>query len=259
MGSAKDPTTGPVVRSLRSLLPDTVRGGRFSVDGRAVVGVAVVALLAVALAAGLFWRSRAAVVEVAPPRTVNAPPVPVPAMPTPAPASGVPAGSESARTVVTAPAADGPRRLLVHVAGQVRRPGVVGLPAGARVADALEAAGGATARADLTAVNLARPVVDGEQVLVVARGESAPAAPPAAGAGGSVPGSAGSTGPAAALDLNAATLDQLEALPGVGPVLAQRIIDWRTEHGGFRGVEELQDVSGIGDRKYADLVSLVRV
>jgi competence protein ComEA len=139
----------------------------------------------------------------------------------------------------------------VHVAGAVRRPGVVQLRAGARVADAVAAAGGPARSAELASVNLARPVVDGEQLVVLARGQGpAVAAPPAAG------GAAASTAP---IDLNSATLEQLDTLPGVGPVLAQRILDWRAEHGRFGSTDELREVSGIGEATFADIKPLVRV
>src|SRR5579863_4220845 len=123
--------------------------------------------------------------------------------------------------------------LVVDVAGAVRRPGLYHLAAGTRIADAVAAAGGASAKADVTLVNLAAPLADGEQVLVPARG--------AAGATGS-----GTPSPIAPLDLNTANAEQLDALPGVGPATAQRIIDYRQEHGPFRNVDELEGVPGIG-------------
>jgi competence protein ComEA len=136
-------------------------------------------------------------------------------------------------------------------------PGVVQMPPGSRVAEAVEAAGGAGPDADLTRLNLARPLLDGEQVVVPRPGEPLPdvAAPPpvgAAGAGAALP--AGSP-----LDLNAATLAQLDTLPGIGPVLAQRILDFRAEQGRFTSVAELGEVSGIGDAVLADLEPHVRV
>ncbi len=147
--------------------------------------------------------------------------------------------------------------MTVHVAGRVRTPGVVTLPAGSRVADALDAVGGALKGADLAAVNLARPLTDGEQVLVPKLGHRAAAGPapePAPRAG------TGSAGPAAGpVDLNAATPAQLEELPGVGPVLAERIVEWRTQHGRFSSVEELAEVAGIGETTLAELAPLVRV
>jgi competence protein ComEA len=142
----------------------------------------------------------------------------------------------------------------VHVAGHVRHPGVVELPPGSRVMDAITAAGGVTAGADLDAVNLARKLVDGEQIRVAARGEH-PAAPPAAAPG--VPGQ-GATVPGALVDLNSASAEQLDALPGVGQVTVARIIAYRQAHP-FRTVEELRQVDGIGDRRFAQLKDLVTV
>lgn len=139
------------------------------------------------------------------------------------------------------------KRLLVHVVGEVERPGVVELPAGSRVSDALAAAGGPAPAAELGAVNLARPLVDGEQLLVP-NAESAAAGAASAprlgdgGAGGGVPTGAGA-GPVA---LNAASAESLQQLPGIGPSLAERIIAWRTEHGGFQSVDQLDEVPGIG-------------
>jgi competence protein ComEA len=143
---------------------------------------------------------------------------------------------------------------VVDVAGKVRNPGVVSLPAGARVIDAVKAAGGLRPGTQTGTLNLARRVVDGEQILVGVQATPAPAVPPAAPSG-----PPGATVPGAPLDLNAATVAQLDQLPGVGPVLAQRIVDYRTQHGAFRSVDELRQVSGIGDAKFADVKSLVRV
>ncbi|AKU19054.1 competence protein ComEA [Luteipulveratus mongoliensis] len=153
---------------------------------------------------------------------------------------------------------------MVHVVGQVRRPGVVRLPAGARVQDAVTAAGGATAKADLARVNLARPVVDGEQVIVPRPGEqvappaSVPGAASTGSAGGPVAG-AGSSAPGGPVNLNTADEAGLDGLPGVGPVIAQRIVQWRTENGRFTSVEELSEVSGIGDKLMEQLRPLVSV
>lgn len=155
------------------------------------------------------------------------------------------------------PAAGG--EVVVDVSGKVHRPGVRRLPAGSRVADALRAAGGVRDGTDVTGLNRARVLADGEQVVVgLPPGLTAPGA---TGGGGGSPGAAGAPGlpgPAAPLSLNTATADQLETLPGVGPVLAQRMIDYRTENGGFRSVDELRQVTGIGDRRFADIQPLVR-
>jgi competence protein ComEA len=144
-------------------------------------------------------------------------------------------------------------RVFVHVAGAVRRPGVYTLRAGARVADAVERAGGARASADLSAVNLASKLEDGRQVLVPRR-VGGGAAGAASGGAAAVPGV-----PAQPIDLNTATLEQLDTLDGVGPATAQKIIDYRTEHGGFGSVDELGQVSGIGEKRLAALRDHVRV
>jgi competence protein ComEA len=135
--------------------------------------------------------------------------------------------------------------LVVAVAGRVRRPGLVRLPPGSRVADAIEAAGGALPGTDLSYLNLARKLVDGELVLIGVT-------PPPGVAPAGVPGSG-------LLNLNTATLAELDALPGVGPVLAQRIVDYRTKRGGFRAVNDLRQVDGIGESRYAELSKLVTV
>jgi competence protein ComEA len=157
-------------------------------------------------------------------------------------------------------------RVTVHVAGEVRRPGVYRLPAGARVDDALRSAGGAGERADLAAVNLAAKLEDGRQVLVP---ERAPAGAPATGAaaggsgsagGSGAPGAAGAAGASAPpVNLNTATLEQLDTLDGVGPGIAQRILDYREQKGGFARVEELGEVPGIGAKRLATLTPLVTV
>ena len=140
--------------------------------------------------------------------------------------------------------------VVVHVAGAVRAPGVYRMRAGARVDDAVSRAGGALPRADLTQVNLAAKVEDGRQILVPRRVSVASAAPGAADP---------AAPPGVPLNLNTATLEQLDELPGVGPATAQKIIDYRQEHGGFGSVEELGQVPGIGDVRLASLRDKVRV
>ena len=144
--------------------------------------------------------------------------------------------------------------LVVHVVGQVRVPGLVELPQGARIADAVAAAGGATETADVGALNLARPVQDGEQVLVPAPGEQLP---PEAAAGPAVTGTGTAAG--SLVDLNTADLAALDALPGVGPVLAERILEWRGTNGGFTSVDDLDEVSGVGPAVLESLRPLVTV
>jgi competence protein ComEA len=141
-------------------------------------------------------------------------------------------------------------RLVVHVVGAVRRPGLYRLANGARIADALHRAGGATRRADLSLVNLAAPVSDGTQVVVPKR---APPAPASAGEGGGDPGAA-AAGP---VHLNTATVEQLDELPGVGPVTAQKIIEYREQHGAFSSVDDLDAIPGIGPARLEQLRELV--
>jgi competence protein ComEA len=170
--------------------------------------------------------------------------------------SASPSSPASLATTAPRSTAAGAGIVLVHVVGQVRHPGVVRLPAGARVEQALEAAGGATSKADLVRVNLARPVVDGEQIVVPKPGEAMTGA---AGVVGGPLGSGSTTGAAAPVDLNTAGLAELDTLPGVGPVLAQRILDWRSQNGRFSTVDELGEVSGIGEKVLENLRPLVRV
>jgi competence protein ComEA len=145
-----------------------------------------------------------------------------------------------------------PTRVVVDVVGAVRRPGLYRLAQGARVADAVARAGGSTRKADLSLVNLAALVSDGEQVVVPRRGAAVAAA--GAAAGGSAGGSGVPTGP---VHLNSATVEQLDTLPGVGPVTAQKIVDYRQKHGAFTSVDELDAVSGIGPARLEQLRDLV--
>jgi competence protein ComEA len=139
------------------------------------------------------------------------------------------------------------RKVVVHVVGQVYKPGLYSLPEGSRVDDAIKRAGGPKPKAALALVNLAAPVADGQQVVVPSNREAAQAL-----AGGSMAGGAG--GP---VHLNSATLDQLDELPGIGPVTAQKILDYRSEHGAFGSVEELDAVPGIGPATLDELRDLV--
>ncbi|MCD2441958.1 helix-hairpin-helix domain-containing protein [Agromyces sp. SYSU K20354] len=141
--------------------------------------------------------------------------------------------------------------VLVHVLGAVSRPGLVELEAGARVVDAVAAAGGLTPEADPAGVNLARPVVDGEQLVVPVVGA---VAPPGAVGGGA---SAGAPAGDGLVHLNTADVAELDTLPRIGPALAQRIIDWRDANGPFTSVEQLLDVAGIGDAVFAGLADKV--
>jgi competence protein ComEA len=204
-------------------------GHRFDISRQGAVALVGVAVVALAFSFGIGWRARARPATVAAPVATSSGPA-------------VPASS----MVVTATPAP---LVVVDVAGRVRHPGLIRLRAGSRVADALRAAGGVRPHTDLTSLNLAAPLVDGEQVLVGGPGPTAATAPDGStSASGSSP-----------VDLNTADVSTLDELPGIGPVLAQRIVDYRTTHGRFTAVSQLQDVSGIGPAKYADLHDLVRV
>jgi competence protein ComEA len=164
-------------------------------------------------------------------------------------AAGQASGSTAERSVVrVVPTTPVPTPLLVHVSGAVRSPGLVSLPAGSRVVDAVTAAGGATSAADQSGINLAARVVDGQQIVVAKRG-AAPVTAPAGGGGGGT-----ATAP---VSLSTATAAQLETLPRIGPALAARIIAYRDAHGGFRSVDDLGQVGGIGPKTLAGLRDMV--
>nr|WP_239522659.1 helix-hairpin-helix domain-containing protein [Geodermatophilus sabuli] len=191
-------------------------------------------LIAAVLVAVLTWVDR--------PQVQPAPDAPA-RQSTPAPPGTAPATP----SVGAVPGTSTP--VVVSVVGLVARPGLVTLPGGSRVADAVASAGGLLPEADPASVNLAAVVTDGQQIAV-----GVPGAAPVAG---STPATgAAATGP---VDLNAATAADLDALPGIGPVLAQRIVDHRAQHGRFTTVEQLDDVAGIGPAIYADLAELVAV
>jgi len=246
-------------------VPVAFRGARVTVSVRAVVAFLVVLVVAV-----VFFAVRVARAQQA------AAPQPVPAGEGVVGRASVPsaftssstessggtaspagaAGNASSTGGGTARGSPG-RLLVVDVVGHVARPGVVTVPDGSRVVDVLAAAGGALAGADMQRLNLARLVVDGEQVFVPNPGETAPIligglGGSGAGSGPSPPGAGAGSGSGTAsvplVDLNTATLAALDTLPGVGPVLAQRILDWRAQHGRFTSVDELGEVSGIGDK-----------
>jgi competence protein ComEA len=143
----------------------------------------------------------------------------------------------------------------VHVTGAVRRPGVYRVRSSARLDAAIRRAGGPSGKADLQGVNLAAKVSDGQQVIVPARGP--PAAAGATAAAGSASGPAGAA--AGPISLNNATIEQLDQLEGIGPATAQKILDWRTEHGGFSSVDDLRQISGIGPKRFESLKEKVRM
>ncbi|MET8382103.1 ComEA family DNA-binding protein [Streptosporangium canum] len=207
----------------------------------------LIALIAVMIGGVYAWRSQPEPEPLAPP-----PPVSGPSLLTPASALSPQSGSAQSGSLQSGSAQSGSSRpgtlieVTIHVTGKVRRPGVITLPAGSRITDAVRAAGGVRKGASTGPLNLARKLVDGEQIIVGAAGPAA-AAPPTADPAPIV------------LDLNTATPQQLEQLPGVGEVLARRIVEYRDGHGGFRTVEQLREVSGIGDRKYAEIREKVHV
>lgn len=244
-------------RSLRSSVGDRVGSPVPSLSriGFSPAQVAVVAVLAaIVLAIATWWVLRSQASEQATPAVsvstaASGAPLTTGA-PTPDPAAGSAGVGPAGAVPADQPDATGSTgELVVHVDGQVQRPGVVVLPAGARVADAIEAAGGALPDTELAGVNLARPLVDGEQVLVgIDPPPGSAAAPnPVAGA----PGAPASPAAGGLVSLNSADLAGLDTLPGVGPVTAQSIIDWRTANGGFSSVEELIEVDGIGEATLA--------
>jgi competence protein ComEA len=217
-----------------------VVAGRVALGPPQLTVVAVAVALALAIACWWLVRSRAsAPTPVAP---LSAPATPLASGPV-APPAGSPAGSSAG-----SPGLGG--EVTVDVEGKVRRPGIVVLDGGSRVVDALEAAGGARPRADVSTLNLARVLVDGEQIVV---GVPAPSGLPTTSSSG-LPPAAGSL-----VNLNTATETELEALPEVGPVTAQSILSWRDQHGGFTSVNELLEVDGIGDATLQQLLPYVTV
>jgi competence protein ComEA len=163
-----------------------------------------------------------------------------------APPVGAPASSAS---VTASPLPAAPATVTVHVVGQVRHPGVYELPGGSRVRDAVAAAGGLLGSAEQSAINLARVVADGEQIAVPRQGEASGAVGIGSGTG---------TGAVAKVDINTATAEQLDALPGIGPATATKIVADRAANGPFRTVDDLMRVSGIGPAKFDALKDLVR-
>jgi competence protein ComEA len=222
--------SGRGVAWLQDRLPATLQG-RVSLGAGHVAVLAVVAAVALAVTAYLTIRARPTVTPV-PPADTSPATRPTTSTSAPAPTAAPDAAASPGGSVV------------VDVAGKVRRPGVATMPAGSRVIDAIRRAGGARRGVDLTSLNLARVLVDGEQVLV---GVS-----PVAGVAASAS-SAPGAGSGALVNLNTATLEQLDGLPGVGPVTAQKILDWRTAHGAFTAVDELLEVDGIGEKTLADM------
>ena len=248
VASSADAEPASTVRPA-AFLPVALRTGRLDPGRRGAAALVLTAVLAAVVTGAVVLRGR--------PQEVLVPEVLSSGSPLP--------GASSAA---------GPQaQVVVSISGAVVRPGLVRLPAGSRVDDALRAAGGPTPGTTTGLLNLARRLVDGEQVLV---GVDPPGAPGrggarsgAAGSGAAVTGTgagagagaagSGAVAPGALLDLNTATASDFDALPGIGPVLAQRIVDWRTEHQRFASVDQLREVTGIGEAKYDDLKDEVTV
>lgn len=239
-------TSSPVERVSRQLIGSASGSLRVTAGHLLLVGLA--AAVCVALGAWMFVRARPEPIA-APRMHIAVPGSPFSSL---APAEATPSSSQSSAPAgaASAPAA----RLVVDVAGKVRQPGIVELPAGSRVVDALEKAGGARRGVKLSALNLARLLVDGEQLLVGIRAASVAPPPPPAGSPLGVP-----TSPAGLVNLNTAAQADLESLPGIGPVTALAILAWRDENGRFTSVDELLEVSGIGDATLADIRAFVTV
>ena len=230
---------------------------RCGTDPKALVALVLVLVVAVGFAVQHFWTGR--------PEPVRAPAAersavtggPGPRSPSP------PSSSSSAAAVAHGPPGGAGRQLVVDVTGKVRHPGIHRMPPGSRVIDALQAAGGVLRGASTRGLNRARLLTDGEQIVVGAAGAAGGGAGPVGagggGSGGGLPSAGGGqAGPAGPVSLSTATEQQLDSLPGVGPVLARHIIEFRTQHGGFTSVDQLRQVTGIGDRRFADLRPLVQ-
>ncbi|SHG50257.1 competence protein ComEA [Jatrophihabitans endophyticus] len=242
--------------------PGEPRPSRFGVridpGRRSVVAVGVVVVVAAVLTGLWVLSSRPRSMPVAEPEpTVPGASALVPSAGGAIPSGVQPSGVHPSGAVSSSSGAAGGALVVVDVAGKVRRPGLYRLPAGARVDDALKAAGGARRGVDLSSLNLAARLVDGQQIAVGRPGAAAPAPGGPSPAGASPSSGGGASG--GLVDLNTATLDQLETLPGIGPALGQRILDYRTEHGSFASVDQLDDVSGIGTVTFTRLKPLVTV
>lgn len=238
---ARDRTPPPRAVGARVDSPFDALRDRFE-TWRSDARLGVIALVVVAVVAGVIWYR-----------------VGVSGGDTSVPAAAARTSATAVATLPSITTTTSPTRLVVHVAGDVTHPGVVELRLGSRVIDAIEAAGGGRLDADLDRLNLAAKVADGERVLVQKVGDpTAPADP--SGTTSAVPGNDGTDGTTNGLvNLNTATQAQLEALPGIGPAFATAIISAREQRGGFKSVNELREVRGIGEKRFADLRNRVTV
>lgn len=218
-------------------MSDSIRERLLSLDRRELVGV--FAMSALVLAGAVLWYARS--------------------LPRPVEIESLGTATQDARATGQAHPSPSPSMIVVDVAGWVRRPGVYEFRSGDRVVDAIRRAGGARKGAHLASLNLAALLADAQQVFVAKKALSHGGGAGVAGDGGSAAGGTPTGTDQGKLDLNTATFEQLEELPGIGEVLAQRILDYREEHGSFASVEDLLAVSGIGDARLADLRSKVTV
>lgn len=262
---ARRPWWRKIGEGLGERVPSTLRG-RWALEFRAAVALVVLAVVGAAVGGWYLWRSQATIVELPVASTSGTASVlsqdPVVSMPTALTSSftSSSAGTSATATATSATSAtltSATTTLVVDVEGKVAHPGIQSLPPGSRVYEALRAAGGALPGVDATGLDLARPLVDGEQLRIALPGSPLPPAglptPPA-------PAGHGKRGkPAQPVDLNTATPEQLQTIPGVGPAMAQRILDYRAQHGRFTTVAELRQIKGIGERKFADMKDSVTV
>ena len=238
---------GPWGRLASRWVPESLRDSRIDPGRRASILLVAVAALAAVIAAVGVWRSRPD------PRPVTA--VALPAASSPAVTGGaVVAATSAIRSLAAGPSSE---PMVVAVTGWVVRPGLVRLPTGSRVADALASAGGTKAGADLTGLNLAERLSDGESVVVAGPGPAS-AAPGGSGVTGDQA-AAASSGAPMVVDLNTADASALDALPGVGPVTAANIVAWRERNGRFTSIDQLQEIPGIGPAKFAQLAPHLRL
>lgn len=251
-GSVAHPAAGPASGGGRHAARRRAdEYGRWNLTAHQVAVVALIVAAVVAVAAWWVMRSlpQPAPVQLASERTLPSTASTAPLSPS-VPPVATPTGGALA---TPADVADTAAPVVVDVAGKVRRPGIVELPAGSRVVDALRAAGGARPGVTTTSLNLARLLVDGEQIVVGLKVPAVDLAPSPAPTGGST------TGAITSVDLNTATQEQLETLPGIGPVTAASILAWRSDNGAFSSVDELLEVSGIGEVTLADIEAYVYV